>query len=90
MSIFSSISTWFKAEEAAGKRWVVYAAAVGKAAIHGSWSGLSSVVGASILDYSKFNLTNGLRSELDLLILVSLASGGLAAYLYVKANPPKA
>ena len=48
-------------------------------------------VGASVLDYSKFNLTNGLRSELDLLILVSAASGGLAAYLYVKANPaPKA
>ena len=85
-----SISSWFKAEAAAGKRWVVYAEAVGKAAIHGAWSGLSSVVGASILDYSKFNLTNGLRSELDLLILVSLASGGLAAYMYVKANPPKA
>jgi hypothetical protein len=46
------------------------------------------VVGASILDSTKFNVTNGLRSEFDLLILVSLASGGLAAYLYVKANPP--
>jgi hypothetical protein len=86
-----SISSWFKAAEASGKRWVVYVKAVGKASLHGAWSGLSSVVGASILDYSKFNLTNGLRSELDLLILVSLASGGLAAYLYVKANPaPKA
>ena len=90
MSIFSSISAWFAKEAAAGKRWVVYAAAVGKAALHGSVSGLTSVIGASVLDYSKFNLTNGLRSELDLLILVSLASGGLAAYLYVKANPAPA
>lgn len=85
-----SISSWFKAEEAAGKRWIVYSKAVATAALHGAWSGLSSVVGASILDYSKFNLTNGLRSELDLLILVSLCSGGLAAYLYVKANPAPA
>ncbi len=82
-----SISSWLKAEEAAGKRWATYIKAVGMAALHGSWSGLSSVVGASILDYSKFNLTNGLRSELDLLILVGLCTGGLAAYLYVKANP---
>src|SRR5579863_8148039 len=82
-----SISSWFKAAEADGKRWVVYVGAAGKAALHGAWSGLSSVVGASILDYSKFNLTNGLRSELDLLILVGLCTGGLAAYLYVKANP---
>lgn len=89
-SIFSSIKAWFQKEEAAGKRWLVYAKAVGMAALHGAWSGLASVVGASVLDYSKFNLTNGLRSELDLLILVSIASGGLAAYLYVKANPPQA
>jgi hypothetical protein len=82
-----SISSWFKAAEADGKRWVVYIKAVAIAAGHGAWSGLSSVVGASILDYSKFNLTNGLRSEIDLLILVSACSGGLAAYLYVKANP---
>jgi hypothetical protein len=82
-----SISSWFKAAEADGKRWVVYVGAAGKAALHGAWSGLSSVVGASVLDYSKFNLTNGLHSEIDLLILVSLCSGGLAAYLYVKANP---
>jgi hypothetical protein len=87
MISISSIKAWFKAAEVAGKRWVVYIKAVGKAALHGAWSGLASVVGASVLDYSKFNLTNGLRSELDLLILVSLASGGLAAYLYVKANP---
>jgi hypothetical protein len=87
MSIFTSISNWFKAEEAAGKRWLVYIKAVGAAALHGAWSGLSAIVGASILDASKFNVTNGLKSELDLLILVSLASGGLAAYLYVKANP---
>jgi hypothetical protein len=85
-----SISSWFAAEEAAGKRWIVYIKAVGMAALHGAWSGISSVVGASVLDYSKFNLTNGLRSELDLLILVSLCSGGLAAYLYVKANPAPA
>jgi hypothetical protein len=85
-----SISSWFAAEEAAGKRWLVYAKAVGAAALHGAWSGLSAIVGASILDASKFNVTNGLRSELDLLILVSLASGGLAAYLYVKANPAPA
>ena len=85
-----SISSWFAAEEAAGKRWLVYAKAVGTAALHGAWSGLSSVVGASILDSSKFNVTNGLHSELDLLILVSLASGGLAASLYVKANPAPA
>lgn len=92
------ISTWYKsalakllADIAIGKRYAVYAGAVGKAALHGAWSGLSSVVGASILDYSKFNLTNGLRSEIDLLILVSAASGGLAGYLYVKAHPaPKA
>ena len=96
-----SISTWYKsvdvkidlfkamlkADIAAGKRYAVYAGAIGKAALHGAWSGLSSVVGASILDYSKFNLTKGLRSEFDLLILVSLTSGGLAAYLYVKAHP---
>ena len=88
------ISTWYKsvlaklkADIAVGKRYAVYAGAVGKAALHGAWSGLSSVVGASILDYSKFNLTNGLRSEIDLLILVSVASGGLAGYLYVKALP---
>jgi hypothetical protein len=85
-----SISSWFKAAEADGKRWVVYIKSVAVAALHGAWSGLASVVGASVLDYSKFNLTNGLRSELDLLILVSLASGGLAAYLYVKANPAPA
>jgi len=85
-----SISTWLKAEEAAGKRWATYIKAVGVAAMHGAWSGLSSVVGASILDSTKFNVTNGLHSELDLLILVSLASGGLAAYLYVKANPAPA
>src|SRR5271167_2180698 len=82
-----SISSWFAAAEADGKRWLVYVKAVGSAALHGAWSGLSAVIGASILDASKFNVTNGLRSELDLLILVSLASGGLAAYLYVKANP---
>lgn len=87
MSIFS----WFTTEINGVKRYAIYGAAVGKAALHGMWSGLSSVVGASILDYSKFNLTNGLRSELDLLILVGLCSGGLAAYLYVKANTiPKA
>lgn len=89
MISFSSLSTWLKAEEAAGKRWATYSIAVLKAAGHGAWSGLSSVVGASILDYSKFNLTNGLRSEIDLLILVGLASGSLAGYLYVKANPPQ-
>lgn len=90
----STISTWyqsvvakFKADVAIGERWAVYCGAVGKAAVHGAWSGLSSVVGASILDYSKFNLTNGLRSELDLLILVSLSTGGLAAYLYVNSHP---
>jgi len=82
-----SILTWLEAEEAAGKRWATYVKAVGMAALHGGWSSLSSVIGASILDYSKFNLTNGLRSEFDLLLLVFLASGGLAAYLYVKANP---
>jgi hypothetical protein len=85
-----SISTWLKTEEAAGKRWATYIKAVGVAALHGAWSGLSSVVGASILDSTKFNVTNGLHSEIDLLILVSLASGGLAAYLYVKANPAPA
>ena|SRR5208337_5510801 len=89
-----SISTWYKsviakfeADVAIGKRWAVYCGAVGKAALHGVWSGLASVAGASVLDYSKFNLTNGLRSELDLLILVGLFSGGLAAYLYVNAHP---
>lgn len=86
-----SISTWLKTEINGVKRYVIYGEAVGKAALHGAWSGLSSVVGASVLDSSKFNLTNGLHSELDLLIMVSLASGGLAAYLYVKANAaPKA
>lgn len=90
MSIFSSISAWFKSEEAKASRWLVYVKAVGNAALHGAWSGLSAIVGASILDASKFNVTNGLRSEIDLLILVSLASGGLAAYLYVKANPAPA
>lgn len=87
MSIFSSISAWLAKEAAAGKRWVVYLEAAGKAFLHGAWSGLSSIVGASILDSSKFNLTSGLHSEIDLLIMVSVCSGGLAAYLYVKANP---
>jgi len=89
--MFSSITNWFKTEINGVERYAIYSAAVGKAALHGAWSGLSSVVGASILDYSKFNLTNGLRSEIDLLILVSLCSGGLAAYLYVRENSvPKA
>lgn len=90
MGIFTSISTWLSAAEADGKRWATYVKAVAVAAGHGAWSGLSSVVGASILDSTKFNVTNGLRSELDLLILVSAAAGGLAAYLYVKANPAPA
>lgn len=90
MISIKSISNWLKAEEAAGKRWATYSLAVLKAAGHGAWSGLSSVVGASILDNSKFNLTNGLHSEIDLLIMVAVCAGGLSAYLYVKANPPKA
>lgn len=87
---YKSVVAKLKADIATGERYAVYVGAVGKAALHGGWSSLSSVIGASILDYSKFNLTNGLRSEFDLLLLVFLASGGLAAYLYVKANPPKA
>jgi hypothetical protein len=86
MSIISGIKGWFTKEINGVKRYVLYGAAVGKAALHGGWSSITSVIGASILDYSKFNLTNGLRSELDLLILVFLSSGGLAAYLYVKQN----
>ena len=85
-----SISTWLKTEEAAGKRWATYIKAVGMAALHGSWSGLSSAVGAAILDPTKFNVTNGLKSEFDLLLLVGLATAGLAAYLYVRANPAPA
>jgi hypothetical protein len=87
MSIFSSISAWFKKEEAAAKRWVVYLKAAGSAFLHGAVSGLSATVTASVLDSSKFNLTSGLRSEIDLLILVAAFNGGLAAYLYIKANP---
>lgn len=87
MSIFSSISAWFQKEEAAGKRWIVYLKAAGSAFLHGAASGLSATVTASVLDSSKFNLSNGLHSELDLLILVALFNGGIAAYLYVKANP---
>lgn len=89
--MFSSIISWFKTEINGVKRYAIYSAAVAKAVIHGGWSSLSSVVGASILDYSKFNLTNGLRSEIDLLLMVFAASGGLAGYLYVKQNSiPKA
>lgn len=90
-TLYKSVWSKLQADIAIGKRYAVYAGAVGKAALHGAWSGLSSIVAASVLDYSKFNLTNGLRSEIDLLIMVSLATGGLAAYLYVKAHPaPKA
>lgn len=84
--MFSSIKAWFTNEINGVKRYVIYGEAVAKAAIHGGWSSLASAVGASVLDSSKFNLTNGLKSEFDLLVMVFLASGGLAGYLYVKAN----
>jgi len=84
--MFSSIINWVKGKLPVLEADAAYGKAVAKAAAHGAWSGLSSVIGASILDYSKFNLTNGLRSELDLLIMVSLCSGGLAAYVYVKEH----
>ncbi len=85
-AFITKIENWCKTEINGVKRYVVYGEAVGKAALHGGLSSLTAVIGASVLDYSKFNLTNGLRSEFDLLVLVFLASGGLAAYLYVKEN----
>src|SRR5208337_20451 len=85
-AFITNIENWAKTEINGIKRYVIYGEAVAKTAIHGGWSSLSAVIGASVLDYSKFNLTNGLRSEFDLLVLVFLASGGLAAYLYVREN----
>ena len=86
----TAVINWLKAEYDATKPWLLYVKAITSAAIHGGWSSLSAVVGASVLDYSKFNLTNGLKSEFDLLLLVFLGSGGLAGYLYVKTNKPPA
>ncbi len=86
LAFITKIEDWFKTEVNGVKRYVIYGEAVAKAALHGGWSSLTSVIGASILDYSKFNLTNGLRSEFDLLVLVFACSGGLAGYMYVKEN----
>ena len=83
---YASFAAKFKADIAAGKNWAVYAGGVGNAALHGGWSSLTAVASASVLDSSKFNVTNGLKSEFDLLFLVFLSSGTLAGYLYVKAN----
>lgn len=89
--MFSNISDWFKAEINGVKRYIIYGEGVAKAVIHGGWSSLSSVLAASVLDSSKFNLTSGLKSEFDMLVMVFMASGGLAGYLYVKSNSiPKA
>lgn len=88
MAIFTSISTWLKKEEAAGKVWATYIKGVGSAVLHGGWSSLTAAFSAAVLDNSKFNLTNGLKSEFDLLVMVFLSSGALAGYIYVKANKP--
>jgi hypothetical protein len=86
--MFTNLITWFKKAEAESKVWVTYLKGVGSAVLHGGWSSLSAVASASILDNSKFNVTNGLKSEFDLLVLVFLSSGALAGYIYVKANKP--
>jgi len=86
--MFTNLINWFKKAETEGKVWVTYLKGVGSAVLHGGWSSLSAVASASILDNSKFNVTNGLKSEFDLLVLVFLSSGALAGYIYVKANKP--
>lgn len=80
----------FKADLAAGKSWAIYAGAVGKTAIHGGWASLSAGIAAGVLDSSKFNVTNGLKSEFSLLAMTFISSGALAAYSYIKANKPPA
>lgn len=60
------------------KTWAVYIEAVGNAALHGGWSSITAAVSAAMLDNTKFNLTNGLKSEFDLLVMVFLSSGALA------------
>lgn len=89
--MFASLSNWFKTEINGVKRYAIYGKGLGAAFVHGGLSSLSAVLGASALDYSKFNLTNGLRSELDLLVLVFCSSGAVAGIIYVKTNSvPKA
>ncbi len=88
--MFANFIATFKKDLAAGETWARYAGAVGKAAINGGWASLSAGVSAAVLDSSKFNVTNGLKSEFSLLILTFLSSGALAAYSYVKANPAPA
>ena len=86
-----SISTWFTTEINGVKRYAIYGKGLLMAFLHGGLSSLAAAVSASALDYSKFNLTNGLRSELDLLILVFCSSGAVAGIIYVKTNSvPKA
>jgi hypothetical protein len=88
MSIFANLTNWYQKELAAGKVWITYLKGVGSAIVHGGWSSLTAAFSASVLDNSKFNLTNGLKSEFDLLVMVFLSSGALAGYIYVKSNKP--
>lgn len=88
MSIFSGFTTWLQKAETEGKVWATYIKGVGSAVLHGGWSSLTAAFSAAVLDNSKFNLTNGLKSEIDLLVMVFLSSGALAGYIYVKANKP--
>jgi hypothetical protein len=91
MGLVSNVQAWFKAEVNGAKRYEIWGAGLAKAFWRGGFSGLSAVAAASLLDYSKFNLTNGLRSEFDLLLLVFVFTGSYAGYSYVKATslPPK-
>ena len=91
MGLISNVQAWFKTEINGAKRYEIWFAGFAKAIWHGGVSSLASVLGASFLDYSKFNLTNGLRSEFDLLVMVFCIAGGYAGYSYVQSNSvPKA
>jgi hypothetical protein len=86
--MFANFIATFKKDLAAGESWALYIGAVGKAALHGGWASLSAGIAAGVLDSSKFNVTNGLKSEFNLLAMTFISSGALAAYSYVKANKP--
>jgi len=86
MGLIANIENWFKAEVNGVKRYEIWGAGFAKAIWHGGVSSIASVLGASLLDYSKFNLSNGLRSEFDLLVLVFCVAGGYAGYTYVQSN----
>ncbi len=82
----TKIEEWYKKELAAGTVWANNAGGVGNAAFHGGWASLSAIISAYVLDSSKFNMTNGMKSEVELLVMTFLSNAAVAAYLYVKAH----